>query len=673
MIPSFIAERLGFERKVFNELATSVQTRLTLEAGLSLFSCLLFGISGGYVAYLETYSKLFAWPMAITIGLAVFVFALNIQRLFITAGGFGLSRPLRKNAVDLPSGETYRTDAIAFWRPDQLRLFCTFLLAVLFSQSLLLLLNSKSLNKQIPDIIEARVSAFEQDQTALVQEDRGRLVIRQRASLEKLAQTDFDLGLLGVEPIPPAPSKPAPAPNALPADGSTFDTASPVVDQVAESVASRPHKALVIGVQKYLYEQSLNNPTRDANDMTRALTELGYQVTTVTDDKTTSATLQVEIDRYVKSLEPGDVSVFYFSGHGYMHQGNNFLAAADAGGPKAIDINLNQLIEDISRRSPRASILLLDACSSWPKGADRNGLGHLNQDIKGTLVAYAASPGQTAIDLPRGQNGLFTQKLLNNLRNPESITAIMVKVRKEVVEYAERSNKPQTPYVIDVLMDVVSIRGGQSSPVPRLAQSTVKPEVTVNKVPTLADEDAKDPCTTQNVQDVPCLLADIELTAARIARLDSVITERQPVLVKDYRESLNQSGHLADRFRMQWQHTVESVLASVVFVLLLWVGDLVRDLKPFALRHYERERYGQARRLVRNDYEDHSRLTRSMLEQFEGYVRDNRERIPVWDTEEEFFYEKEIRRPDHRDLLNSLETDSVLDLIEELGGTAAPA
>ena len=143
--------------------------------------------------------------------------------------------------------------------------------------------------------------------------------------------------------------------------------------------------------------------------------------------------------------------------------------------------------------------------------------------------------------------------------------------------------------------------------------------------------------------------------------------------MKDYRESLNQSGHLADRFRMQWLHPFESVLASIVFVLLLWAGDLVRDLKPFALRHYERERYGQARRLVRNDYEEHSRRTRSMLEQFDGYVRDTRERIPVWDPEQGFFYEKEIRRPDHRDLLNTLEPDSVLDLIEELSGTTAPA
>ena len=496
MIPSFIAERLGFERKVFNELATSVQTRLTLEAGLSLFSCLLFGISGGYVAFLETYSRAFAWPMAITIGIAVFVFALNIQRLFVTAGGFGLSRPLREDAVDLPSGETYRTDAIARWRPDQLRLFCTFLLAIVFSQSLLLLLNSRSLNKQIPDIIEARVSAFEQDQTALVQNERGGLVVRQRASLDKLAQTDFDVGMLGVEPIPPAPTKPAGDTNALPEASSALQTAAVVADQVSAVVAGRPHKALVIGVEKYLYEQSLNNPTRDAIDMTQALNELGYQVTTITNEKTMSATLQVEIDRYIKSLEPGDVSVFYFSGHGYMHQGNNFLAAADAGGPKAIDINLSQLIEDISRRNLRASLLLLDACSSWPKGADRNGLGHLNRDIKGSLVPYAASPGQSAIDLPRGQNGLFTQQLLKNLRNNESISAIMVKVKKGVVDYASRSNREQTPYVLDALLDVMSFRGTQSSSVPRVAETHAKPELVANQMPALASEDPKDQCKT---------------------------------------------------------------------------------------------------------------------------------------------------------------------------------
>lgn len=696
MISSFIVERLGFERKVFKELATSIQARLTLESGLVLVSCLLFGISGAYLAYLETYARSFALLMAIVIGAGVFIFFLNIQRLFITAGGFGLSRPLEK-FLDSPSGESYRTDAIAVWRPDQLRLFCTFLLAVAFSQPLLLLLHSVRLNQEVLNGVDAQVEAFAQDQTALVERSRADLVIRQRAALDKLAQAGFDIETLGFNPLPAAPARPVlgssdappgPSDNQLSSSPSPASVpAAPAPDQTSEAVASRPHKALVIGVQKYLYEKSLFNPTRDAEEMTRTLKELGYEVTTLVNEKTTSAAIRVEIDRYIKNLAPGDVSVFYFSGHGYMHQGNNFLAAADAGGPNAVDVNLAQLIEDISQRSPRASILLLDACSSWPKGADRNGLGHLNRDIKGTLVAYAASPGQTALDLPPGQHGLFTLYLLKNLRNQESISTIMVKVRKDVVEYVEKKNHAQTPYVIDVLMDVVSFSGRPSmmtsspSTTALAAVARPAPKVDAQAVPTgavgatevPAVQEVSDTCMVGSAFDVSCLLADLELTAARIARLDAVVAERQPRLISNYRESLIKSGHLDDRFRLQWLHPAASILASLVFVLLLWAGDLIRDLKPLALRHYERERYRQSRQMMYNKYREYSRETKNMLEQFGAYRADTRERIPVWDMDKEFFYEAEIRRPDHRDILSEFDKYSIIDLIEELRGEAARA
>jgi len=670
MISFFIVERLGFERKVLTELAPGVQTRLTLEASLSLISCLLFGISGAYVAYLETYARFYAWPMAIAIGVGVFFFALNIQRLYITAGGFGISRPLREKALGSPSGETFRTDAIAYWRPDQLRLFCTFLLAVVFSQPLLLLSHSISLGRNLDGVIDAQVAAFSQDYTSRVMSERAALVINQHTSLEKLNQSGFDVRVLGADPIPAPPEKPA-LDSGSPDTESATPQPAPAAEVVSAAVASRPHKALVIGVQKYLYAQSLNNPTRDADDMTRVLKELGYQVATLKNDKTSSSSLRIEIDRYIKSLEPGDVSVFYFSGHGYMHRGSNFLAAADAGGPGAIDINLMQVIEDISKRSPRASIVLLDACSSWPKGADQSGLGHLNGDIKGTLVAYAASPGQAALDLQKGQNGLFTQKLLKNLRNPENISLIMIKVRKEVVEYAQRSNHPQTPYVLDALMDVVSFGSRQSPAAPTLAAATTTPPAKANELTLTESESSKNECSTGNVHDVPCLLAQMELGATRIARLDEVLVERLPGVVKNHREFLVQSGHLADRFRMQWLDPLESALASVAFVLLLWAGDLIRDLKPFALRHYERVRYQQARRLVRNNHEEHSRITQTMLEKFDSYRLDTRERIPLWDADEGFFYEKDIRRPDHRALYGDIEAGSVLDLIEELRGAPA--
>lgn len=680
MIPSFIVERLGFERQAYNGLPPAVQLRLTLESCLVLVSCVLFGISGGYVAYIETYARSYAWLIAVVIGIGVFLFALNIQRLFITAGGFGLSRRLREDEVVTATGETYRTDAITAWRPDQLRLFFTFLLAVVFSQPLLLLVFSGSLGNGIKGVIEAQVAAFTQDQTSLIDQERARLVVRQRATLEKLAHAGFDIGTLGADPIPPAPAKPSLDDEAAAVSGAAPVTPPATAGDPAGSVASRPHKAMVIGVEKYLFEQPLLNPTKDANDMTRALRELGYQVTTVTGDKTVSASLLVEIDRYIKSLQPGDVSVFYFSGHGFMHQGTNYLAPADVGGPNAISINLLELIENIGRRSPRASILLLDACSSWPQGADRNGLGQLNGDIKGTLVAYAASPGQTALDLSRGQNGLFTQKLLKNLRNPQSVSEIMVKVRQEVVAEAGKRNHQQTPYVWDVLLDVVSFRSAQAAAPTTTAQSTPtsvpaastrpstrSPASTVDDADTA--EPASDPCAKEQGHDVACLLADFELTANRIVRRDAAMSERLPVLISDYRQLLVDSGHLADRFRLQWLNPWKSAALSLLFVLLLWAGDLVRDLKPFALRAYERERYQQTRRLIRNRHEIFNRLTRAELEKFETYQRDTRERLPLWDTEHGFFFEEPIRRPDHRDL--DIDVDSVLDLIEDLRGVPA--
>ena len=670
MISSFIVERLGFEREVFNELTPAVQTRLTIESCLVLLSCVLFGVSAGYVAYIETYARPLVWLFAIVIGIGVFLFALNIQRLFITAGGFGLSRPLREQDLETPTGETYRTDVIATWRPDQLRLFLTFLLAVVFSQPLVLLIFSGKLNKEIVGVVEAQVAAFTQDQTSMIQDDRARLVARQRVTLDKLSTAGFDTTTLGADPGAPTPPKPAAQADGAPAAATTTTaaaTATASVPDAGASVASRPHKALVIGVEKYQYLTPLFNPTKDASDMARALQELGYQVTTVTGAKTTSIGLQAEIDRYIKSLQPGDVSVFYFSGHGYMHRGTNFLGALDAGGPNAIDINLIQLIEDITRRRPRASILLLDACSSWPPGADRSGLGNLNGDIKGTLAAYAASPGQTAIDLPKGQNGLFTQKLLKNLRNSQSISEIMIKVRQEVVEEAARRNHQQTPYVIDVLLDVVSFRGSQS-PAQTASSSAIAPTRPKAFPAEPKPQREADPCAKEQGHDVSCLLADFELTGDQIRRRDAM-AEGLPALFSEYRQWLVESGHLADRFRLQWLNLWPTVPLTLVLVMLLWGGDLFRDLKPFALRAYERERRNQARKLVKSNHDRAARYTRTELEKFDTYRRDTRERIPIWDPSEGFYYEGPIRRPDHREL--DIDEKSVLDLIEDLRSVPA--
>jgi uncharacterized caspase-like protein len=68
----------------------------------------------------------------------------------------------------------------------------------------------------------------------------------------------------------------------------------------------------------------------------------------------------------------------------------------------------------------RVNIVILDACRNNPferrmRGASR-GLAAVDA-ARGTLVAYATAPGSVAAD-GDGQNGLYTEELLEALREP---------------------------------------------------------------------------------------------------------------------------------------------------------------------------------------------------------------------------------------------------------------
>ena len=92
---SMISERLGFDKVAVDRLTDGEQRRLALEAVLAFISCLLFGLSAAYLAYIEVYDNKYAWMIATGVGIGIFLFALNIQRLFVTTGGFGISRQRR--------------------------------------------------------------------------------------------------------------------------------------------------------------------------------------------------------------------------------------------------------------------------------------------------------------------------------------------------------------------------------------------------------------------------------------------------------------------------------------------------------------------------------------------------------------------------------------------------
>jgi Caspase domain len=196
--------------------------------------------------------------------------------------------------------------------------------------------------------------------------------------------------------------------------------------------------ALVIGNADYDHGCKLKNPTNDADDIAKVLTDGGFNVT-----KLTNATFK-EMKKALKVFEKaaddgGAVSVFFFAGHGVEVDGVNYLIAKDTEADDKTDVETGALSlnEVIIRMEPkdgatRTSIIVLDACRDNPferkwRGKPR-GLAPVYAP-RGTLVAFATSPGQFASD-GTGRNGLYTEALLKHIEEPDlPVEAMFKRVR----------------------------------------------------------------------------------------------------------------------------------------------------------------------------------------------------------------------------------------------------
>lgn len=72
--------------------------------------------------------------------------------------------------------------------------------------------------------------------------------------------------------------------------------------------------ALVIGIGKYDSLESLSNPENNASDMSSTLKSINFTVTTALHPKRIE--LQHILAEFENSIQPGDLVLFYFSGHG---------------------------------------------------------------------------------------------------------------------------------------------------------------------------------------------------------------------------------------------------------------------------------------------------------------------------------------------------------------------
>jgi uncharacterized caspase-like protein len=225
-----------------------------------------------------------------------------------------------------------------------------------------------------------------------------------------------------------------------------------------EAALAGKRVAFVVGNGAYKNVPQLPNPTMDAKTMASTLRNVGFDVVegyNLTRDKMTEKLLE-----FGHKAEGADIAVFYYAGHGIAMSGTNYLLPIDADLKSEADVKLGATINvdttlDQTMQDAKVKLVFLDACRDNPFAARMqsaklsrgltvdSGLAAMNTG-QGTLIAFATSPGQTALDGDKGTNSPFTRALVANITQPGvEIQQAMTKVRAQV---NDETNKNQMPW-----------------------------------------------------------------------------------------------------------------------------------------------------------------------------------------------------------------------------------
>jgi hypothetical protein len=219
-----------------------------------------------------------------------------------------------------------------------------------------------------------------------------------------------------------------------------------------------PRKALVIGVRRYRHLNEVPSAEIDARSFAERLQSEGFVVTLSIDES--SQEIWDRLREFGRQLQPNEVALVYFSGHGFQIDGLNYLAAADtpqvfsegADDLSYLAIALDAIIDRLKSRRPAFSILIVDACREnqvtlkRPDGTAKS-LGHAGlaplTPPPQLVMGFATYFGKIAFSSNSpSKNSIYTQYLNKHFsRGDVELLQLLRDVSLDVT--AERSD--QTP------------------------------------------------------------------------------------------------------------------------------------------------------------------------------------------------------------------------------------
>lgn len=343
-----------------------------------------------------------------------------------------------------------------------------------------------------------------------------------------------------------------------------------VLSAVLAEPAFAGRVALVLGNSAYEHTVPLANPQNDAEAVSSALRDLGFDVYDGYDLGRSDATDLIRA--FARAATDADTALLYYAGHGLEVGGINYLVPVDAQIRDEADlqfetINLNDIVA-LMERDERTNLIFLDACRDNPMAGNlaRNmgtrssaigrGLARLDTGL-GTLIAYATQPGNVALD-GTGRHSPFTDALLQHIATPDlDVELMMRRVRRDVIDLTGGQQvpwssssltgsfmfqtQPQTPEPVMVPLE-------EGAPAPAIeteiapAESIAAPDATPVAPPeTVAVPDATPaPTVTASLEPTEEPAADAEdVPATPLVRAETMSDEQLALRVQ---MSLNRLG-----------------------------------------------------------------------------------------------------------------------------------
>lgn len=222
------------------------------------------------------------------------------------------------------------------------------------------------------------------------------------------------------------------------------------------ALATERRVALVIGNSGYANAPVLPNTVNDARDMAASLRKVGFEVVDgVNLDK---RGMDQAVTRFARLAQDADAVMFYYAGHGFQFNGENYLVPVEARVEDEISVQyettrLNDVLTALNF-SKGVKIMVLDACRNNPfvsqlakRQATRGfavgtGLAPVAR-AQGMVIAYATQANDVAAD-GTGRNSPFTAALVREIEQPGLEVATMFRrVQKSVYDATGGRQTPE--------------------------------------------------------------------------------------------------------------------------------------------------------------------------------------------------------------------------------------